>query len=105
MGDETSARGATAHFCALHPRARGGGDIPSSSWRGTTQHKQVVGNDPESDPPLHPTLSAVPTTPQAMTAFQCADPAFTSCAPSQGGPCPPRARFVRLSRQHDMSHA
>jgi hypothetical protein len=40
-----------------------------------------------------------------MTSFEGADTSFTSRAPSQGRPCPSRARFVRLSRQHDMANA
>src|SRR5207249_2642504 len=69
---------------------------------GPAEHQQVVGDDPEPHPTLHPALAAVPAAPQAMTALERADPSFTSRSPAEGHAVTPRAGFAGLAREHDV---
>jgi hypothetical protein len=72
------------------------------SWRGPTKHEQVIGDDPEPHPTLHPMLAAVPAAPETMTPLERADPPFTAGSPPKGQARPPRATFPRLARENDV---
>src|SRR5437870_13230494 len=62
---------------ARHRFRRGG------SWPGAAEHQQVIGDDPEPHPALHPALAVVPAAPEPMTALERADPAFAPRAPAE----------------------
>jgi hypothetical protein len=66
------------------------------------EDEQVIGEHPESDPSLHPAGASVPAPTQTVTAFQCADPSFAACAPTQSCARRPRTRLPRLPRQDDI---
>src|SRR6266436_7448877 len=63
---------------AYHPAVRSG------SWSGAAKHQEVIGDDTEPDPAVHPTLPAVPTPPQPVTALERTDSSFTASAPAEG---------------------
>src|SRR6266498_6151117 len=73
------------------------------SWPGATEHQQIIGDDPEPDPALHPALPAVPAPPQTMTALKRADPSFTPRAPTERRAGHPGGFLAGLLRQHDVS--
>ena len=81
---------------ARHRFRRGG------SWPGAAEHQQVIGDDPEPHPALHPALAVVPAAPEPMTALERADPAFAPRAPAERRAGKPRALFAGLPRQHDV---
>src|SRR6266702_1250310 len=77
-------------------------EIASRSWPGATKYQQIIGDDPQADPALHPALPTVPAPAQSMTALERADPPFTSRAPAEGRTGQPGALLVRLAWQHDV---
>src|SRR5439155_6603323 len=81
---------------SIDPRA----DEPS--WPSATENQQIIGDDPEPHPTLHPALAAVPAAPQAMTALERADSSFTSCSPAERHAGTPRASFAGLAWEHDV---
>src|SRR5437867_11940536 len=81
---------------ARHRFRRGG------SWPGAAEHQQVIGDDPEPHPALHPALATVPAPPEPMTALERADPSFAPRAPAESRAGNPRARLAGLPRQHDV---
>src|SRR5947199_7501201 len=80
------------------------GRCAGASWPGAAEHEQVIGDDPEPDPALHPALTAVPAPPEPMTALERADPSFAPRAPTEGRAGQPRALLAGLPRQHDVPH-
>src|SRR5712664_2267285 len=76
--------------------------VPSGSWPGAAEHQQVIGDDTEPDPALHPALTAVPAPPQSVTSLERADPSFTTRAPAKRRACRPGALLAGLPRQHDV---
>src|SRR5262245_14020192 len=75
----------------------------SRSWSRSGEGEQIVGDDTPPHPPVHPAWTSIPTSPQPVPAFECADAPFTASAPAEGGPGGARALFARLARQHDGS--
>src|SRR5215470_1539574 len=76
--------------------------IPGRSWSRAGEHEQVIREDPQPDPPLHPAGASVPTSPESVTTFQCADASFAAGAPAQRCARNTRARLPRLARQDDV---
>src|SRR5438128_8316734 len=84
-------------------RADGGSsEVSRGSWPGAAEHEQVIGDDAEPDPALHPALATVPAPPEPMTALERADPSFAPRAPAESRAGNPRALLARLPRQHDV---
>src|SRR5437870_742621 len=81
---------------ARHRFRRGG------SWPGAAEHQQVIGDDPEPHPALHPALAVVPAAPEPMTTLERADPSFAPRAPAERRAGDPRALLAGLPRQHDV---
>src|SRR5437870_13374702 len=75
---------------------------PGGSWSGAAEHQQVIGDDPEPHPALHPALAVVPAAAEPMTALECADPSFAPRAPAESRAGHPRALRAGLPRQHDV---
>src|SRR2546426_3759165 len=91
-------------FIALRsPSDRASGAARSRSWSRSGEGEQIVGDDTQAHPPLHPTRTSIPTSPQPMTTFERADASFTACAPAQRRSSGARAFFTRLAWQHDVS--
>src|SRR3989442_15855721 len=91
-------------FIALRsPSDRASGAARSRSWSCSGEGEQIVGDDTQAHPPLHPTRTSVPTSPQPMTTFERADASFTAGTPAERRPRGSRAFFTRLARQHDVS--
>ena len=67
----------------------------------TAEHQQVLGDDTEPHPALHPALAAVPASAEPMTALERADPSFAPRAPAESRTGNPRALLAGLPRQHD----
>ena len=72
--------------------AAGRSSLPLAGGQGATQVDEVVTDDAESDPALHPGVASVPTAGQPMTPFQQTDAAFAAgphparhCIYHQGG--------------------
>src|SRR4029453_8488495 len=80
-----------------HTTLRRGG-----SWPGAAEDEQIIGDDPEAHPALHPALTVVPTPPEPMTTLERADPAFDPGTPAERRAGNPRARLARLPRQYDV---
>src|SRR5262245_18330881 len=76
--------------------------VPEHSWPGAGEHEQIIGEHPQTDPPLHPMDASVATPSQSMTAFQRADASFAAGTPAQCGARQARARRPRLARQDDV---
>src|SRR4030095_7370718 len=66
------------------------------------EHQQVVGEHPESNPPLHSAGTSITASAQAVTAFECADASFAAGTPAQSRACRARARLTRLPWQHHV---
>src|SRR6266849_7276239 len=86
----------------MHRADGGPSEVPRDSWPGAAEHQQVIGDDAEPDPALHPALAAVPAPPEPMTALKRTDPAFAPRAPAEGCAGNARALLARLPRQHDV---
>src|SRR5438034_7563299 len=56
----------------------------SGSWSGPAEHQQIIRDDTEPHPTLHPALAAVSAAPQTMTALERTDPSFTARSPAEG---------------------
>src|SRR5437016_9063860 len=81
---------------ARHRFRRGG------SWPGAAGRRQVIGDDPDPHPALHPALAVVPAAPEPMTTLERADPSFAPRAPAERRAGNPRALLAGLPRQHDV---
>src|SRR5438876_12096428 len=57
---------------------------PPRSGPGPAEHQQIIRDDTEPDPTLHPALAAVSAAPQTMTALERTDPSFTARSPAEG---------------------
>src|SRR5262245_16884047 len=79
--------------------------VGDCAWPGAGEDEQVVGEHPQSDPPLHSAGASVAAPPQSVTAFECADASFAAGAPAERGPRGARARLPRLARQDDVPDA
>src|SRR2546428_7777952 len=100
MRDGASGQGPGVHcgistHCADCPR-------PGGSWSGAAEHQQVIGDDSEPHPALHPTLAVVSAPTEPMTALERADPSFAPRAPAESRAGNPRALLAGLPRQHDV---
>src|SRR5213083_2271737 len=78
------------------------GRCAGASWPGAAEHEEVIGDDPEPDPALHPALTAVPAPPEPMTALERADPSFAPRAPAESRAGNPGALLAGQPRQHDV---
>ena len=76
--------------------------VQGRAWPRAGEHEQVIGEHPQSDPPLHPTGASVATPSKSVTAFECADASFAAGAPAQGRARRARPRLPMLARQHDV---
>src|SRR5439155_22854314 len=76
--------------------------VQGRSWPRAGEHEQVIGEHPQSDPPLHPTGASVATPSKSVTAFECADASFAAGAPAQSCARRARAHLPRLARQDDV---
>src|SRR5678816_4787376 len=73
---------------------------------------QVIGNDPEADPAMHPVNAMIATASEPMAPFDHADAPFATDTPALAAP-EPRLPFVGASSgglrpapgEHDASHA
>jgi hypothetical protein len=70
-----------------------------------TERQEVVGEDAETHPPLHPQEAAIATASEAVAPFQGADASFRAGPPSEGGSNATGAGFPVLSRQDHGPHA
>ena len=70
----------------------------ASRWPRTSQHEQVAGDDPESDPTFHPGLASISTSAEPLTALHGTDAAFAPGAPPQPAAIPALARRARPAR-------
>src|SRR6266566_4485311 len=81
-------------------------ELISASRRGSgpgpAEHQQIIRDDTEPHPTLHPALAAVSAAPQTMTALERTDPSFTARSPAEGQAGNSRAGCARLARKHDM---
>src|SRR5881296_438881 len=81
-------------------------ELISASRRGSgpgpAEHQQIIRDDTEPDPTLHPALAAVSAAPQTMTALERTDPSFTARSPAEGQAGNSRAGCARLARKHDV---
>ena len=85
----------------MHRADGGPSEVSRGSWPGAAEHQQVIGDDAEPDPALHPALATVPAPPESMTALERADPSFAPRAPAESRTGNPRALLAGLPRQHD----
>src|SRR6266436_796909 len=100
-----AARPLNSVFAAFTSSLSLGAHAPAASgrsWPGAGEDQQVIGEHPQSNPPLHAAGAAVPAPPQSVTAFECADASFAACAPAQGCARGARPRLPMLARQHDV---
>src|SRR4030095_11639150 len=77
--------------------------VPGRSRPRAGKHEQVIGEDPQSDRPLHPTGASVATPSKSVTAFECADASFAAGAPAQSCARRARTRRPRLARQDNAA--
>src|SRR3989454_10196249 len=101
-GESPSAPSARFFISSIHCADCRAAAVPRGSWPGAAEHQQVIGDDAEPDPALHPALAVVPAAPEPMTALERADPAFAPRAPAESRAGHPRALLARLPRQHDV---
>src|SRR5437879_2237602 len=94
-----------AFTSSMSPVLHGALAVPGRSWSRAGQHKQVIGEHSQPDPPLHPAGAAVAAPPQSMSTFQCADASFAASAPAQSCARSARARLPRLAGQDDVPDA
>ncbi len=78
------------------------GEGRGGSWPSAAEYQQVIGDDPEPHPALHPALAAVPAPAEPMTALERADSSFAPRAPAESCAGNPRALLAGLPRQHDV---
>ena len=104
MRERAGVQGPSAHVWLPGHSLRDGrrSEVSRRSWPGAPEDQQIIGDDPQPDPALHPALTAVPASPQAMTALERADPSFTPRAPAEGRAGHPGAPLAGLPRQHDV---
>src|SRR5438132_1581431 len=76
--------------------------LADSRGPGPAEHQQIISDDTEPDPTLHPALAAVSAAPQTMTALERTDPSFTARSPAEGQAGNSRAGCARLARKHDV---
>src|SRR5947209_7032157 len=100
MREGAAGQGPGAHFCISPTHCTEG--RPGGSWSGAAEHQQVIGDDPEPHPALHPALAVVPAAPEPMTTLERADPSFAPRAPAERRAGNPRALLAGLPRQHDV---
>src|SRR4029450_1539243 len=99
-----SGEGPDAHFsiCSLHRADGRRSEVSRGSWPGAAEPQQVIGDDAEPHPALHPALAAVPAAPEPMTALERADPSFASRAPAERRAGDASALLARRPRQYDV---
>src|SRR6266849_4549548 len=86
----------------MHRADGGPSEVSRDSWPGAAEHQQVIGDDAEPDPALHPALATVPAPPEPMPALERTDPSFAPRAPAERRAGNPRALLAGLPRQHDV---
>src|SRR5256712_11493439 len=101
-GESPSAPSARFCISSIHCADCRAAAAPRGSWPGAAEHQQVIGDDTESHPALHPALAAVPAPPEPMTALERADPSFAPRAPAESRAGNPRPLLAGLPRQHDV---
>src|SRR5260370_1275632 len=98
---ERSARSASSSIWACGSITRSLSRRPRAR---PAEHHEVVGEDAEAHPPLHPGEAAIPAATQAVAPLQDANATFRASAPSQRGSIAARAAFSAVSRQDDVTH-
>lgn len=93
--------GASGFIAACSPAARPPIRLDGSRAC-SSEDKQVVRDHPQPDPALHPARPSVPTSPQPVTTFECADASFTAGAPSECRARCARSLLTRPARQDDL---
>src|SRR5437667_10283874 len=101
-GESPSAPSARFCISSIHCADCRAAAVPRGSWPGAAEHQQVIGDDPEPHPTLHPALTMVPAAPEPMTALERADPTFAPGAPAERRAGNPRALLAGLPRQPDV---
>src|SRR5438132_11892155 len=101
-GESPSAPSVRFFISSIHCTNCRAAAVPRGSWPGAAEHQQVIGDDTEPHPALHPALATVPAPPEPMTALERADPSFAPRAPAESRAGNPRALLAGLPRPHDV---
>src|SRR5437762_13708923 len=103
MRDEMCGQGSDPHFGSSALHRVDGVDLrePPRLRARPGRAQQIIRDDTEPHPTLHPALAAVSAAPQTMTALERTDPSFTARSPAEGQAGNSRAGCARLARQHD----